>query len=491
MSTSTAAWTQAPGTQAEPRSVIEIGEEPAVKTTNNQKARILTLNNPKALNALNRAMIDILQPQLEMYEATPSSNVIILKGEGRAFCAGGDVKAITEAIQDPSRRQEAAEFFRDEYSLDRTIALMKKPVISFMDGATMGGGVGLSVHAPFRIATENTIFAMPETDIGLFPDVGASFFLSRLDGQIGTYLGLTGEQLKGSAVYQAGLATHFVPSDRLDALEERLASLEFSAEAPSTSIKGQRLIASVIEEYVADVETLTSSGYDLVGAKRDVIDKAFDHPRVPLIIQELQQAKEEKPELGEWIDATIKKLEFVSPTSLAIALEAIREGKDLDINEVFERDLRLASVFCNPDVAPDFITGVKHRLTGSKEQMKKNRDIRAEWSPNAISDVQHDEIRKTFFNAPSSTTPRLPPLPKGAKVYSQYPHVHFALPSEVFIGRVVRGDTPDSGSFALSKQEVLDWFEREWDGKIGVREKVLEVLDRRTKVMQDETLQWK
>lgn len=137
-----------------------------------------------------------------------------------------------------------------------------------------------------------------------------------------------------------------MPSDRLDALEERLASLEFSAEAPSTSIKGQRLIASVIEEYVADVETLTSSGYDLVGAKRDVIDKAFDHPRVPLIIQELQQAKEEKPELGEWIDATIKKLEFVSPTSLAIAVEAIREGKDLDINEVFERDLRLASVFC-------------------------------------------------------------------------------------------------------------------------------------------------
>ena len=106
------------------------------------------------------------------------------------------------------------------------------------------------------------------------------------------------------------------------------------------------MIASVIEEFVADADTLKSSTYDFVGAKREVIDKAFDQPRVALIIQELQQAKEEKPELAEWLQATIEKLEFVSPTSLAVALEAIREGKDLNINEVFERDLRLASVFC-------------------------------------------------------------------------------------------------------------------------------------------------
>lgn len=152
--------------------------------------------------------------------------------------------------------------------------------------------------------------------------------------------------MKGYAVYQAGIATHFVPSDRLEALEDRLASLEFSADQPSTSKKGQRIIASVIEEFVADSDTLKQSKYDYIGEKREVIDRAFDQPRVALIIQELQKAAEEKPQLKEWIDSTIKKLEFVSPTSLAVALEAIREGKELDINEIFERDLRLASVFC-------------------------------------------------------------------------------------------------------------------------------------------------
>lgn len=123
--------------------------------------------------------------------------------------------------------------------------------------------------------------------------------------------------------------------------------------------------------------------------------------------------------------------------------------------------------------------------------MKKNREIRAAWSPSTISDISHDQIRKTFFTAPTSSSPQLPPLPEGVKSYTQYPHVQFALPSEALIGRVVRGDAPDSGSFALSKKEVLEWFEREWDGKIGTREKVLEVLQRRTKTMDDGTLQWK
>lgn len=150
----------------------------------------------------------------------------------------------------------------------------------------------------------------------------------------------------------------------------------------------------------------------------------------------------------------------------------------------------------NPDVAPDFVAGVQHRLTGSKEEMKKKRSIRAPWSPSTISDIEHDQIRKTFFSSPSSSSssdnsPRLPRFPQGAKPYSQYPHVHFALPSEALIGRVVKGDTPDSGSFALSKKDVLEWFEREWNGKIGTEEKVLEVLSRRTKEVQDGTLQWK
>jgi len=127
------------------------------------------------------------------------ANIIILKGVGRALCAGGDVVALAEHIksQGLTGAQEAVEYFELEYRLDHLIATYPKPYVAFMDGITMGGGVGLSIHAPFRIATENTLFAMPETTIGFFPDVGGSFFLPRLDGEIGTYLALTSERLRG------------------------------------------------------------------------------------------------------------------------------------------------------------------------------------------------------------------------------------------------------------------------------------------------------
>lgn len=130
------------------------------------------------------------------------ANVMIIKGAGRAFCAGGDVAALAGMIkQEGTKGQEKAmRYFALEYRLDHTIATYSKPYVAFMDGVTMGGGVGLSVHAPIRIATENTVFAMPETNIGFFPDVGASFFLPRMDGQIGTYLALTSEKLKGANV---------------------------------------------------------------------------------------------------------------------------------------------------------------------------------------------------------------------------------------------------------------------------------------------------
>ena len=127
------------------------------------------------------------------------ANVIIIKGAGdKAFCAGGDVAALAQFnAQGPAGLKKSMDYFGLEYKLDHVIATYSKPYIAFMDGITMGGGVGLSVHAPFRIATERTVFAMPECTIGFFPDVGGSFFLPRLDGQVGTYLGLTSERLKG------------------------------------------------------------------------------------------------------------------------------------------------------------------------------------------------------------------------------------------------------------------------------------------------------
>lgn len=239
---------------------------------------------------------------------------------------------------------------------------MSKPVIALMDGITMGGGVGLSVHAPFRIATEKTVFAMPETNIGLFPDVGANFFLSRLDGQLGPYLGLTSEQLTGYGVYQAGIATHYVPSDRLAALEERLAGLTFPTNAPSSSPEGLQLINTCIEEFVADADAGKASDYELVGQKRLAIDSCFSFSRAEEIIAALQKleqalqpksATEEKEledqakvDLAEWAKRTRETIESRSPTSVKVALEGIRVGSKLNIDEVFDLDMQLAAIFC-------------------------------------------------------------------------------------------------------------------------------------------------
>ena len=197
-----------------------------------------------------------------------------------------------------------------------------------------------------------------QTDIGLFPDVGANFFLPRLDGQLGLYLGLTSSRIEGYGVYQAGIATHFVPSDRLSALEERLAALDFSAQASSTSSEGLRLISSCIEEFAGDVDALKASPYDLIQAKRLAIDSCFASNRAEDIIAALEkveqeatrQAATEEPaqsaELAKWAKKTRETILHRSPTSVKVALEGIRKGAQLNIDQVFDLDMQLASVFC-------------------------------------------------------------------------------------------------------------------------------------------------
>ncbi|KAJ3203189.1 hypothetical protein HDU82_006771 [Entophlyctis luteolus] len=206
-----------------------------------QHMQALILSRPHALNALNLNMV---------YEESDITKTILLTAvEGsRAFCAGGDIKALLNVKSSkPEDIATAVKFMQQEYQLNHLIGTLSKPFISVLNGITMGGGAGLSVHAPFRIATEKTIFAMPETAIGLFPDVGGSFFLPRLDGELGTFLGLTGHRLFGQEVWMAGIATHFVPSERLPMLLDRLANLETS---------DLHVVDSAINEFVAESPTV-------------------------------------------------------------------------------------------------------------------------------------------------------------------------------------------------------------------------------------------
>jgi len=206
------------------------GEENEVILQTVANKGIITLNRPKALNALNLSMIRKIYPTMKKWEHEMS--MVMIKGTGeKAFCAGGDVRAIAEAGMKGDHIGKI--FFREEYTLNALIGTYTIPYVALIDGITMGGGVGLSVHGPFRVATERTIFAMPETTIGLFADVGGSHFLPRLGGKLGLYLALTGHRLKGVDCLKAGIATHFCESSKLPELEKELVNCK----NPETDVK--------------------------------------------------------------------------------------------------------------------------------------------------------------------------------------------------------------------------------------------------------------
>ncbi|XP_042099556.1 3-hydroxyisobutyryl-CoA hydrolase, mitochondrial isoform X3 [Ovis aries] len=206
-------------------------------------AGVITLNRPRFLNTLTLGMIRQIYPQLKKWEQDPETFLIIIKGAGeKAFCAGGDIRALSEARN--TNQKMLQDLFREEYILNNAIDSCQKPYIALIHGITMGGGVGVSVHGQFRVATEKSVFAMPETAIGLFPDVGGGYFLPRLQGKLGYFLALTGFRLKGRDVYTAGIATHFVDFEKLGMLEEDLLALK----SPS-----KENIADVLEAYHAKV----------------------------------------------------------------------------------------------------------------------------------------------------------------------------------------------------------------------------------------------
>lgn len=215
------------------------------------------------------------------------ANIVLLKGAGdRALCAGGDVAALAKLNQEgPNGWKKSADFFALEYKLMHYIATYKKPYVALMDGVTMGGGVGLSMHAPFRIATEKTVFAMPETTIGFFPDVGASFFLPRLNGAMGTYLALTSDRLIGPNVFYSGIATHYLHSTSLPDLEARLAELSFRDDDEMP--RKLAVINNTLEEFC------TGLPYDqpiqLRGAVRKTIDRCFSKNNVADIVAALKE----------------------------------------------------------------------------------------------------------------------------------------------------------------------------------------------------------
>ncbi|XP_046580141.1 3-hydroxyisobutyryl-CoA hydrolase, mitochondrial-like [Haliotis rubra] len=333
--------------------------------------RVVVLNRPKALNSLNLSMVRKIYSQMKSWESDPAVSMVIMKGTGdKAFCAGGDVRAVTEAGR--SGDLLSREFFFEEYILNNKIGNYKLPYIAMIDGITMGGGVGLSVHGMFRVATERTLFAMPETAIGLFPDVGGGHFLPRLRGEIGTFLALTGFRLKGQDVEAAGIATHFVNSQQLPDLENALMELQ----KPQKSD-----IAQVLDQFHKQSSDPQRSF--VLKPHLNSIDTLFGANTLENMFLNLEK------DGSEWAVKQLSLLKKMSPTSMKITLRQLREGAAMTLQQVLNMEYRL-SQRCLED--KDFYEGVRAVLV--------DKDNSPVWNPASIQEVSQEKVDWYFSPLP-------------------------------------------------------------------------------------------
>jgi 3-hydroxyisobutyryl-CoA hydrolase len=435
------------------------GDEPEdVLFNSNYGVRTIELNRPKKLHSLNGSMIRKIVPRLQEWAKSDMANVVIIKGAGpKAFCAGGDVGALAvDNKQGPEGQQRSADYFGLEYKLNHLIATYQTPYVAYIDGITMGGGVGLSIHAPFRIATERTLFAMPETTIGFFPDVGASFFLPRMPGAVGTYLALTSEKLKGVNVFYAGVATHYIHSSSLPALENRLAELRFKDyDSLTTRLE---LIDTTIEEFT------TGLPHDepilIQGELRKAIDRCFSKNNVPDLLAALEA---EEGETKEWAEKTLVTLHQRSPTAVYVTLRQMQLGNYWSIAETFQREHQIAAKFMRH---PDFTEGVDALLI--------RKDGKPKWQPASLEDIKSkDNISEPFFKVEGAQ--RLELL--NDTDFKEYPHKKFGIPSDDDVKALVEQGI-------RSKEAVVEHFIQERRGKQGVEEVVREIVKRKTKVQK-------
>jgi len=329
--------------------------EDTVITRRDGRVGRIEINRPKALNAIDLGMIRVIRAGLDDWAAEPAVHAVVIEGRGgRAFCAGGDIRAI-RAHALAGETDDIAAFFREEYALNLAIARYPKPYIALIDGVCMGGGIGLSVHGTVRVATEAALLAMPETAIGFFPDIGATYVLPRLPGELGTYLGLTGARMAGADAVHAGLATHYVPRERLAGLSAALA------------LDG----AAALAEYCALPPPFT------LAAHRTAIDACFAGASVADILAKLDE------EADDWSAQTSATLRTMSPSALVWSLALIRAGAGRTLERCLEAEFEAAR---RVTMHHEFHEGVRAMLV--------DKDRAPAWSPARLEDVNPREVEK-------------------------------------------------------------------------------------------------
>ncbi len=343
-----------------------MSEEPEILFERKGPLALVTLNRPKALNALTLGMIRAMQPQMAAWASDETVKAVVVRGAGeKAFCAGGDVRAVWQAGKDGDRLTR--DFFYEEYRLNRTIHVFPKPYVALIDGIVMGGGIGVSVHGSHRIAGDRTLAAMPETAIGLFPDVGGSWFLPRLPGRIGLWMALTGARLKTADSVYTGVASEYVPSVQHEDLVEALASDLVKTD------DARGAVDATVAEFDGD------PGPAPLAEHREEIDRLFASDRIADILAALEA------DGGDWAKAQLEILNGRSPTSMKVTAEQLIRGKDLDFDSCMTMEYRLSQAAM---AGHDFYEGIRAVLV--------DKDHAPKWQPATLAEVT-DEMVESWF----------------------------------------------------------------------------------------------
>lgn len=324
----------------------------------------ITLDRPDALNALDHDMILGIHAALDRWAGDDGIDFVVLRGEGRAFCAGGDLKTVVEPGRDGDEPRLAA-VFGDEYRLDWAIHCYGKPIISFLDGIVMGGGAGISIHGSHRVATARTLFAMPEVTIGFHPDTGASWYLSQLPGAAGRYLALTGSRIGPADCLDLGLATHYLAADRWPAVEQALSEGSRGGDAHAK-------VDEVLGAWAEDPPVPPA-------LDRADIDAVFGAPSLSAVAAALAEAR------GSWADKARRALAGASPTSLAVTFRQLELAAQSGLREALSSEFRLSLRLA---VRNDFRQGVRAALV--------DRDRPPQWHPAMVEGIDAEYVESFF-----------------------------------------------------------------------------------------------
>jgi len=336
-----------------------MSSDPEIQFERRGAAGIVTLNRPQALNAVTLIMVRALRAQLDQWRDDPAVTRVLVCGAGeRAFSAGGDLRQVFE-LGRAGRHEDALTYWREEYALNTVIKRYPKPYVALIDGIVMGGGVGVSVHGSHRVAGDKLLFAMPEVNIGFFPDVGATWFLPRMPGEFGTWCALTGDRLRTADALAAGVATHHVPSRKFPELIEGLCG----------TVPVDALLAAFAEKLPAGP----------VASERASLDRLFAGDTVEAILRQLDAA------VSDWATATAATIRTRSPTSLKIALAQVRKGAALSFEDCMRTEFRIVSRVVH---GHDFYEGVRALII--------DKDNRPQWLPPALAGVGEGDVARYF-----------------------------------------------------------------------------------------------